>query len=47
MPHHAAYIHVVSAALVTGIVAFASIDPACAQMSVHQATLAEPNQKTP
>jgi len=47
MPRHAVYIHVVSAALVTGIIAFVAIDTARAQGSVYQATLAEPNQKTP
>ncbi|HSV22451.1 MAG TPA: rhodanese-like domain-containing protein [Xanthobacteraceae bacterium] len=46
MPCHAAYIHVF-AALATGLILFASTDTARAQNSVHQATLVEPNQKTP
>lgn len=46
MSRHAAYILVV-AALATCLSAVASIDTTHAQGSIQQATLAEPNQKTP
>ena len=47
MSRHAVYIHVVAVVFATSLMAASSIDTARAQGSVHQATLAEPNQKTP
>jgi rhodanese-related sulfurtransferase len=47
MSRQATFIPFTAAALAIGIIAFVSVDAARAQGSVHQATLAEPNQKTP